>query len=252
MTTPEPILTASGLVVRYGAVTEIDSVDLHVGAAEIVTIIGANGVGKTSLLRCFAGILRPAAGRIMLGGADVTRLRSHRLIRKGIVLVPEGRRLFSDLTVEENLRLGAFSYAAGAWRGGAAAAMAEGLAHCYALFPDLERRRKQLAGTLSGGQQQMVAVGRGLMARPRLLLLDEPSLGLAPLVIRQIFRTLAALRAETGLSIVLVEQDAEAALRIADRGYVMQRARVMLSGDATELRNNQAVRDIYFGTTERQ
>jgi len=238
------MLEASGLVARYGAVTALDGVNVRLDAGEIVAIIGANGVGKTTLLRSLAGLMRPAAGSITLAGDDVTRLRSHQLIRRGVVLVPEGRRLFGDLTVEENLRLGAFHR-----RHDGAAAIARDLAHCYALFPDLERRRRQSAGTLSGGQQQMVAVGRGLMSRPRYLLLDEPSLGLAPLIIREIFRTLRSLRAETGLSILLVEQDAQAALRIADRGYVMQRAQVMLSGDAAALRADPAVRDIYFGAT---
>jgi branched-chain amino acid transport system ATP-binding protein len=188
----------------------------------------------------------PQAGRISLGGQDVTRLRSHKLIRRGVVLVPEGRRLFPDLTVAENLRLGALHWHRGAKRGEVEAEVER----CYELFPDLRRRVGQPAGTLSGGQQQMVAVGRGLVARPSCLLLDEPSLGLAPLVIRMIFHTLVELRAKLGLSIVLVEQDAEAALRIADRGYVMQRARVVLTGTGADLRADPLTREIYFGSAK--
>jgi branched-chain amino acid transport system ATP-binding protein len=241
------MLEASDLVVRYGAVTALDGVSVRVGRGEIVTIVGSNGVGKTTLLRSLAGILRPASGTIRLGGEEVTRLRSHHLIRRGVVLVPEGRRLFPDLTVAENLRLGALHWHRGAGRGEVEAEMER----CYTLFPDLRRRTGQAAGTLSGGQQQMVAVGRGLMGRPSCLLLDEPSLGLAPLIIRQIFRALSSLRDTDGLSIVLVEQDAEAALRIADRGYVMQRARVVLSGTGAALRADPLTRDVYFGGSGR-
>jgi branched-chain amino acid transport system ATP-binding protein len=238
------MLEVSDLVVRYGPVTALNGVSLSVGKGEIVAIVGSNGVGKTTLLRTLAGILIPQSGRILLDQEDVTRVRSHKMIRRGVVLVPEGRRLFPDLTVAENLRLGALHWHRGARRG----AVDAEVERCYELFPDLRRRTTQPAGTLSGGQQQMVALGRGLVARPSCLLLDEPSLGLAPLVIRQIFRTLVELRARLGLSIVLVEQDAEAALRIADRGYVMQRARIVLSGTGTALREDPLTREIYFGS----
>jgi branched-chain amino acid transport system ATP-binding protein len=238
------MLEVDNLVVRYGAVTALSEVSLTVAKGEVVAIVGANGVGKTTLLRSLAGILRPAAGRIRLDGQDVTRVPSHRRVRRGVVLVPEGRRLFGELSVHDNLRLGAFHR-----RHSSAAELSADLDRCYALFPDLRQRTGQLAGTLSGGQQQMVAVARGLMARPSLLLLDEPSLGLAPLVIRQIFRTLVDLRRSLGLSIVLVEQDAQAALGIADRGYVMQRARIVLTGSGTDLRNDPVTREIYFGKT---
>ncbi|WP_227310510.1 ABC transporter ATP-binding protein [Acidisoma cellulosilyticum] len=237
------MLEASDLQVRYGPVVALDNVSVKMDGGEIVAIVGANGVGKTTLMRTLAGLLQPVAGTITFAGRDVTRLGSHHLIRQGITLVPEGRHLFADLTVDENLRLGAFHWRRKAHRG----EIDSELAKVYALFPDLLRRKTQLAGTLSGGQQQMVAVGRGLMSRPTCLLLDEPSLGLAPLVIRQIFRTLVSLRDTSGLSIILVEQDAEAALRIADRGYVMQRARVVLSGTGAELRANKLTREIYFG-----
>jgi branched-chain amino acid transport system ATP-binding protein len=238
------MLEVEQLVVRYGAVTALAGVSLTVAAGEVVAIVGANGVGKTTLLRSLAGMLRPAAGRIRLRGEDVTRLAGHQRVRRGVVLVPEGRRLFADLSVHDNLRLGAFHR-----RHGNTAELRGDLDRCYALFPDLQRRTGQLAGTLSGGQQQMVAVARGLMAKPALLLLDEPSLGLAPLVIRQIFRTLVELRRSMNLSIVLVEQDAQAALGIADRGYVMQRARIVLTGTGAELRDDPLTREIYFGKT---
>jgi branched-chain amino acid transport system ATP-binding protein len=245
MTGTNPMLEAADIVARYGAVQALNGVSMRIGKGEIVAIVGSNGVGKTTLLKSLAGVLMPAGGRILLDGADVTTMRSHLRIRRGIVLVPEGRRLFPDLSVAENLRLGAFH-----WRHAARRGEIEGeLEKCYELFPDLRRRMAQHAGTLSGGQQQMVAVGRGLMSRPRCLLLDEPSLGLAPLVIRQIFRTLTELRAKLSLSIILVEQDAQAALAIADRGYVMQRARIVLEGSGADLRNDPATRDIYFGTS---
>jgi branched-chain amino acid transport system ATP-binding protein len=238
------MLEAKALQVRYGAVTALSDVSLTIGKGEIVAIVGSNGVGKTTLLRTLSGILQPRAGSIKLGDEDLTRTRAHQRIRRGIVLVPEGRRLFHDLSVDENLRLGALHWHRGADKG----AVECELERCYTLFPDLRRRTAQLAGTLSGGQQQMVAVGRGLMSRPSCLLLDEPSLGLAPLVIRQIFRTLVMLRDELGLSIVLVEQDAQAALGIADRGYVMQRARIVLTGSGKDLRDDPKTREIYFGS----
>jgi branched-chain amino acid transport system ATP-binding protein len=238
------MLEARSLHVRYGAVTALSDVSLTIGKGEIVAIVGSNGVGKTTLLRTLAGILQPKAGSITLDGDDLTRSGAHQRIRRGIVLVPEGRRLFPDLSVDENLRLGALHWHRGAEKG----AVETELERCYTLFPDLRRRTTQLAGTLSGGQQQMVAVGRGLMSRPSCLLLDEPSLGLAPLVIRLIFRTLVLLREQLGLSIVLVEQDAQAALGIADRGYVMQRARIVLTGSGKDLRDDPKTREIYFGS----
>jgi branched-chain amino acid transport system ATP-binding protein len=238
------MLDVSGLVVRYGAVTALQDVSMSVGHGEIAAVVGSNGVGKTTLLRTLAGILRPAAGRIDFQGSDITRSKSHDRVGSGLVLVPEGRRLFTDLTVDDNIRLGAFRR-----KGPSSAELRDDLDRCYTLFPDLRRRTGQLAGTLSGGQQQMVAVARGLMSKPSLLLLDEPSLGLAPLVIRQIFSTLVTLRNDMGLSIILVEQDAKAALGIADRGFVMQRARIVMTGTGRELRDDPLTREIYFGKT---
>lgn len=236
---------ARSLNVRYGAVTALSDVSLKVGKGEIIALVGSNGVGKTTLLRTLAGILQPRSGSVLLDGEDLTRMRAHQRIRRGIVLVPEGRRLFHDLSVDENLRLGALHW----HRGAKAGEIERELERCYELFPDLRRRTTQLAGTLSGGQQQMVAVGRSLMSKPSFLLLDEPSLGLAPLVIRQIFRTLVDLRREFGLSILLIEQDAQAALGIANRGYVMQRARIVLEGDGKSLRDDPKTREIYFGSS---
>lgn len=239
------MLDVQGLSTSYGPITALNDVSLTVAEGEVIAIVGANGVGKTTLLKSIAGLVKPGEGRIIYGGEDVTALDSHHRIRKGIVLVPEGRRLFPDLTVHENLRLGAFSWRRQA-RAGAIEAEIESV---FELFPILKERSTQLARTLSGGQQQMVAIGRGLVSRPSLLLLDEPSLGLAPLVIRQIFRTLASLTDQRKLSIVLVEQDAQAAFGIADRGYVMQRARIVLTGSAAELKADPRTREIYFGSS---
>lgn len=242
------MLEAKSLTVRYGAVTALSDVSLRVGKGEIIALVGSNGVGKTTLLRTLAGILPPKSGSVLLDGEDLTRMRAHQRIRRGIVLVPEGRRLFHDLSVDENLRLGALHWHRQAKKG----EIEHELERCYELFPDLRRRTEQLTGTLSGGQQQMVAVGRSLMSKPSFLLLDEPSLGLAPLVIRQIFRTLVNLRTEFGLSILLIEQDAQAAFAIANRGYVMQRARIVLEGDAKALRDDPKTREIYFGSNAGQ
>jgi branched-chain amino acid transport system ATP-binding protein len=239
------MLEVQGISASYGPINALSDVSLTVGEGEIVAIVGANGVGKTTLLKSIAGLVKTGSGHISYRGEDVTALESHHRISRGVVLVPEGRRLFPDLSVYENLRLGAFS-----WRRRARGAEIDReISEVFALFPILKERSAQLARTLSGGQQQMVAIGRGLVSRPSLLLLDEPSLGLAPIVIRQIFRTLADLSHDRKLSVVLVEQDAQAAFGIADRGYVMQRARIVLTGSAAELRADPRTREIYFGST---
>jgi branched-chain amino acid transport system ATP-binding protein len=237
------MLTVKDLSASYGPISALNEVSLEVEQGEIVAIVGANGVGKTTLLKTIAGLIQPTGGNLLFKGTDITRLASHRRIKDGVVLVPEGRRLFADLSVHENLRLGAFP-----WRRGARGAEIDAeIDSVFELFPILRERRAQLAGTLSGGQQQMVAIGRGLVSRPSLLLLDEPSLGLAPLIIRQIFATLADLAHVRGLSIVLVEQDAQAAFRIASRGYVMQRGRILLTGAAKDLLQDPRTKEIYFG-----
>ena len=211
-----PLLEVRGLDVFYGRVRALRGVSLHVAPGELVTIVGPNGAGKTTLLRAIAGLVRPREGTVLFEGRDVTGQATEAIVRRGIVMVPEGRDLFAPLTVRENLLLGAYSRPQRARR----ATMAADLAAALGLFGALETRLDAPAGTLSGGEQQMLAIGRALMARPRLLVLDEPSVGLAPLVITVIFRALEALKAE-GLTILLVEQNARAAFRIADRGYAL-------------------------------
>jgi len=212
-----PLLEVRGLDVFYGRVRALHGVGLEVARGELVTIVGPNGAGKTTLLRAITGLVPPRAGRIVLEGRDVAGQATEAIVRRGIVMVPEGRDLFPPLTVRENLMLGAYSRPRGARR----ASMGTDLETVLALFAVLKTRLDASAGTLSGGEQQMLAIGRALMARPRLLLLDEPSVGLAPLVITVIFRALETLKAE-GLTILLVEQNARAAFRIADRGYALR------------------------------
>lgn len=238
--TRESLLSIEDLSAGYGHVTVLRGVTLDVAAGEIVTLIGANGAGKSTLLRSVAGLLHTSTGRVVLAGIDVTNLAPEKLVRRGLALVPEGRMLFGPMTVEENLQLGAHT------RPARDPGVKEDLERVRALFPVLWERRSQAAATLSGGEQQMLAVGRALMSRPRALLLDEPSLGLAPKVIAAIFDVLSALRAD-GLAILLVEQDARVALKHADRGYVMRTGEIALSGSAAELLNDDEVRHIYLG-----
>ncbi len=219
----------------------VHGIDLEVGEGELVTLIGANGAGKSTVLRAVVGLVPVRAGTVTYRGSRVAGARPERLVRDGLALVPEGRLLFGSMSVRENLELGA--YAAGRER---QAAVAEGLERVHTLFPVLGERAGQPAETLSGGEQQMLAVGRALMSRPRLLLLDEPSLGLAPKVIGEIFAVLGELRAQ-GVTILLVEQDARLALRHADRGYVMRTGRVLLEGSSRDLLADETVRTIYLG-----
>jgi branched-chain amino acid transport system ATP-binding protein len=237
-----PMLEVGDLVVAYGAAPVVDGISLTVHAHEMVTLVGANGAGKSTLLKAVAGVLPARRGRVTLDGDDVTHEPAHRRVGKGIVLVPEGRMLFSGMSVDENLTLGAYLRTGAEGR-----RSAEGdRERVFELFPVLRARRAQAAGTLSGGEQQMLAIGRALMAAPRVLLLDEPSLGLAPRVIGEIFEVLDRLR-ETGLAMVLVEQDARLALRHAERGYVIRTGRVALEGPAADLLDNDDVRLIYLG-----
>ncbi len=231
------LLSVSDAHVAYGKVEAVRSVSLDVGDHEIVTIIGANGAGKTTLLNAIMGIL-PLKGRVTFAGEDVLRLEIEDRVAAGLCLVPEHRELFSTMNVEDNLQLGAFRIAK------AAAAVA--FERVYTLFPRLKERRKQLAGTLSGGEQQMLAMGRALMGAPRLLMLDEPSLGLAPIIVADIFRTIGELR-ESGVSVLLVEQNAQAALQIADRAYVMELGEFILNGPAKDIATNQRVAASYLG-----
>ena len=228
---------------RYGPVHALRDVSLEVRAGELVALIGANGAGKSTLLRAIAGLVAPAAGRVALDGRDVTGQAPEAMIRAGVALVPERRRVFAPLTVLDNLELGGYALSRGHdFR----SRLEAGVEEAYRLFPVLRRRRDQLAGTLSGGEQQMLAIGRALMTRPRLLLCDEPSLGLAPLVVAEIMRLLSALR-EAGTTILLVEQNARMALRSADRAYVLEVGSVVLSGAATDLLQDDQLKAAYLG-----
>ncbi len=235
----EPLLAVSGLCAGYGRVPVVREASLSLNAGEIVTIIGANGAGKSTLLKALAGLVRPSAGSIVLEGREVAGLPPERLVRLGMALVPEGRMLFGPMTVAENLALGAHTRRS-------AAEVALDRDRVHALFPVLAERAGQPAATLSGGEQQMLAIGRALMSRPRVLLLDEPSLGLAPRVIAGIFGVLDELRS-AGMAILLVEQDANLALKHAQHGHVMRGGRVVMSGSARELADNDDVRRIYLG-----
>ena len=239
-TAPAPdLLELNGLGVRYGAVPALRGVSLRVAARGITTIIGANGAGKTTLLSAVSGIVAAHEGQVLYGGDDVTRLSCEERVARGIVMCPEGRRLFPDMTVHENLLLGAYNVAD-------QAAIAAALERVYALFPRIAGRRRQLAGTLSGGEQQMVAIGRALMAAPKLLLLDEPSLGLAPNLVELIFETIAEIR-HLGCAVMLVEQNASMALEVADFGYVLETGNVTLSGPAAELKTRRDIIEAYLG-----
>jgi len=233
------LLRIDDLTVRYGAIEALSGVSLDVREGEVVTLIGANGAGKSTLLMTVSGLLRPARGAIVFADEDITGTAPHRIVRMGVAHVPEGRRIFADLSVEDNLELGAYARSS-------AREVREDRDRVYALFPQLARLRGRRAGTLSGGEQQMLAIGRGLMARPRLLLLDEPSLGLAPVLVIEIFKALQEINRE-GATILLVEQNAHMALRIAHRGYVLESGRLALSGTAQELEGNPKVREAYLG-----
>lgn len=234
-----PVLEVKDIAVRYGAVPALGNVSLNIAAGGITTIIGANGAGKTTLLSTVSGIVAAHHGQVLYRGNDVTRLSCEQRVAQGIVMCPEGRRLFPEMTVQENLLLGAYNVTD-------KTAISEGLDRVYALFPRVAGRRKQLAGTLSGGEQQMVAIGRALMAAPTLLLLDEPSLGLAPNLVELIFETIAEIR-NLSCSIMLVEQNAAMALEVADFGYVLDTGKVTLSGPASDLKERHDVIEAYLG-----
>jgi branched-chain amino acid transport system ATP-binding protein len=237
------LLEVSGLSARYGPVHALRDVSLDVRAGELVALIGANGAGKSTLLRTIAGLLAPTAGRVAVDGRDVTGRAPEALLRAGVALVPERRRIFGDLTVLDNLELGGYALPRGR---NFASRLGAGVEAAYDRFPVLRQRSGQLAGTLSGGEQQMLAIGRALMTGPRLLLCDEPSLGLAPLVVQEIMRLLAALRA-SGTTILLVEQNARLALRFADRAYVLEVGRVALSGASADLLADDQLKAAYLG-----
>ncbi len=232
------MLQLEGVKSRYGRIEVLHGIDLNVEAGEIVTVVGANGAGKTTLLRCLSGLQPLSAGRIAFDGNDVTGVPAHRRVGLGLAQSPEGRQIFTNLTVDENLRLGAFRF------GDAQVAADRQLV--FALFPILEQKRSLSAGGLSGGQQQMLAIGRALMSRPRCLLLDEPSMGLAPLLVKQVMEVVRALK-DRGITVLLVEQNAMAALSIADRGYVMETGRIVMGAPAKDLLVDSAVREAYLG-----
>lgn len=233
----------------YGKVHALKNISIHLKQGEIVTLIGANGAGKTTILNSISAVTPPATGQIHFDGQDLAGLGPDRIVKLGICQVPEGRQVFKPLSVEDNLELGAYLRYRG--REGRSA-IRNDLDDMYALFPRLHERRKQAAGTLSGGEQQMLAMGRALMARPKLLLLDEPSMGLAPLVVQEIFRVIEQLRSERGTTVLLVEQNAKAALKMADRGYVLETGKVVLEGVASELLENKEVQRAYLGKEKKE
>ena len=234
----QAMLELKGISTHYGAIRAVDNVSLHVNQGEIVSLIGSNGAGKTSLLMTLCGNPRASSGQVLFEGEDITHTPSHLIMRKGIAISPEGRRIFPALTVVENLQMGGFFQSKDA--------IAEGMEHVFTLFPRLKDRAVQRAGTMSGGEQQMLAIGRALMSKPRLLLLDEPTLGLAPLIIAQIFEIIQAIRAQ-GVTVFLVEQNANRALSIADRGYVLETGRLVLEDTGANLLTNADVRKAYLG-----
>lgn len=238
------LLTVTNLAVSYGGIEALKGINFEVEQNQIVTLIGANGAGKSTTLRAISGLVPIKSGGITFDGRDIISLTTSQRVEEGIVMVPEGRRVFPNLTVLENLRIGAYLRRD-------QKEVAKAIDYVYERFPRLQERHWQMAGTLSGGEQQMLAVGRALMARPRLLMMDEPSLGLAPLVVRDIFTIIRRL-VEEGITILLIEQNANAALRAAHHGYVMETGRITLQGTGEELLNEQAVRDAYLGQSRRR
>jgi branched-chain amino acid transport system ATP-binding protein len=234
----QALLAINGIHTYYGRIHALQGVSLEVRKGEIVTLIGANGAGKTTILKTISGLLHPREGTVTLEGQDISQTPAHQLVRLGIGHAPEGRRIFSRLTVLENLQMGGYSRPA--------AEVKADIERVFVLFPRLRERARQRGGTLSGGEQQMLAIGRALMSRPRILLLDEPSLGLAPILVQQIFSIISEINAQ-GTTILLVEQNALQALNVARRGYVLQTGRVALAGAAQELRENESVRKLYLG-----
>ena len=234
------LLEIEALHTYYGHVHALKGIDLEVNEGEIVCLIGANGAGKSTTLRTISGLVRPREGRILLSGDPIEAVPAHQIVERGISQAPEGRQVFATLTVTENLNMGAYSL------GSDKETIEENRQRVFSLFPRLEERRMQLGGTLSGGEQQMLTIGRALMAQPKLLMLDEPSLGLAPILVKAIFSTIAEIK-ERGVTILLVEQNARAALKVADRGYVLETGRVVLSGSARELLQDERVRKAYLG-----
>lgn len=235
----QELLSIENLQVKYGTIQVIHGIDLHAGEGEIVAILGANGAGKSTTLLSISGLVKPSSGSIRFRGLPMHNRPAHAIVRQGIAQVPEGRRIFGTLTVRENLRLGAYASRD-------TEQMAKSEEWIYSLFPVLSERSSQLGGTLSGGEQQMLAIGRALMSRPKILLLDEPSLGLAPLLVKAIFQTLTEINA-SGVTILLVEQNARAALKLAHRAYVMELGKIVLEGNAADIVSNPEMQAAYLG-----
>ena len=240
---PEPILELRDLNVYYGAIHALRGVSVTVNAGEIVTLIGANGAGKSTLLRTTSAMIRARSGSVIFKGEDITRVGAAQIVGKGLVHCPEGRRVFASMSVKENLEMGSFLRS----KKGDKIGVAKDYDHVLEMFPRLKERLSQQAGTLSGGEQQMLAIGRAIMTKPQLLMLDEPSLGLAPIIVQDIFRIIQQINKE-GVAILLVEQNANQALAIASRGYVLETGRIALEDDAQALRTNPKVKEAYLGT----
>ncbi|GGP17946.1 ABC transporter ATP-binding protein [Silvimonas iriomotensis] len=234
-----PLLQVKDLKVAYGGIQAVKGIDLEINKGELVALIGANGAGKTTTLKTLVGMLKPAGGEILYEGQPTLKLPSYAYVKNGLAMVPEGRGIFSRLTVEENLQMGAYTR-------DDKADIAIDMERVYQLFPRLKERQKQLAGTLSGGEQQMVAMGRAIMSRPRLLLLDEPSMGLAPIIVQKIFEIIRMIAAE-GVTMLLVEQNARLALQTANRGYVMESGKITLADTAANLLANESIQHAYLG-----
>lgn len=233
------MIKIDNLVVSYGGIEALKGISLEVPNGKIVTLVGANGAGKSTTLKSIVGLVKPKSGSIDYEGTDLTKLKTEYMVKKGIALVPEGRRVFADLTVLENLKIGAYSRKD-------TKGIAEDLEKVYSLFPRLKERSWQAAGTLSGGEQQMLAIGRALMSRPKLIMMDEPSLGLAPIVVKELFQIIKRINKE-GMTVLLIEQNANAALKIADIGYIMETGRITLKGEGKELLNNEEIKKAYLG-----
>lgn len=235
------MLEVKNLEVNYGAIKAVQGIDFYIDEGEIVTLIGANGAGKTTTMNTIIGVVKAAGGEILFQGNDISKLSSSAIVKNGIALSPEGRQIFPKMTVYENLEMGAYSINK--------KYIKEGVEQAYDLFPRLKEREKQIAGTLSGGEQQMLAVARAIMSKPKLLMLDEPSLGLAPIVVEDIFRLILRIR-KMGTTVLLVEQNARMALSISDRGYVLETGKIVLTGKSKELLSDPKVIDAYFGGLE--
>ncbi len=234
------MLKIENLKVNYGAINAIKGINVHVEKGAIVTLIGANGAGKTTILRTISGLVKPESGKIIFDGKDITDEKPNKIVEMGICQSPEGRLIFSNLTVKENLEMGAYTRKDKAH-------IKDDLEFVFTLFPRLKERLKQLGGTLSGGEQQMLAISRALMSKPQLLLLDEPSLGIAPILVKAIFEKIVALNKATGITILVVEQNANLALASADYGYVLETGKILLEGSAKELAQNEEVKKAYLG-----